>query len=149
MCNISDIYCIIINYAKLIVSVEMNPKPKKLLDRVRDTIRLKQYSNKTEGAYLFWIKQSLLFHDKKPPQDMAATEVEAFLTYLAVERKVAASTQNQALSAILFLYREVLQKPSKRDFNILVPKGRNVCLLYSQNRKSNKYWSVCLVIPSW
>ena len=78
MCNISDIYCIIINYAKLIVSVEMNPKPKKLLDRIRDTIQLKQYSNKTEGAYLFWIKQSLLFHDKKHPQDMAATEVEAF-----------------------------------------------------------------------
>ena len=127
----------------------MNQKPKKLLDRVRESIRLKKYSDKTEQAYSAWIKQYILFHDKKHPQDMAATEVEAFLTHLAVERKVAASTQNQALSAIFFLYREVLQKPSKRDFNILAPKDRNVCPLYSQNRKSNKYWSVCLVIPSW
>lgn len=78
----------------------MNPKPKKLLDRVRETIRLKKYSEKTEQAYLAWIKPYLLFHDKKHPQDMATTEVEAFLTHLAVERKVAASTQNQALSAI-------------------------------------------------
>jgi hypothetical protein len=86
----------------------MNPKPKKLLDRVRHTIRLKQYSNKTEWAYLIWIKQYILFHDKKHPQCMGASEVKAFLTYLAVERKVAASTQNQALSAILFPYQEVL-----------------------------------------
>ena len=61
----------------------MNPKPKKLLDRVRDTIHLKQYSNKTEGAYLNWIKQYILFHDKKHPQCMSASEAEVFLTYLA------------------------------------------------------------------
>jgi site-specific recombinase XerD len=85
--------------------MKMNPKPKKLLERVREIIRRKHYSPKTEQAYLNWIKQYILFHDKKHPQDMPATEVEAFLTYLAVERKVAASTQNQALSAILFLYR--------------------------------------------
>ena len=83
----------------------MNPKPKKLLDRVRDTIRLKQYSNKTEGVYLNWIKQYILFHDKKHPQCTGASEVEAFLTYLAVDREVAASTQNQAFGALLFLYR--------------------------------------------
>ena len=83
----------------------MNPKPKKLLDRVHDTIRLKQYSNKTEGAYLNWIKQYILFHDKKHPQCMSASNVEAFLTYLAVDREVAASTQNQAFGALLFLYR--------------------------------------------
>ncbi|MCJ7700740.1 MAG: phage integrase N-terminal SAM-like domain-containing protein [Anaerolineales bacterium] len=94
----------------------MNPKPKKLLDRVRDTIRLKHYSIKTEQAYLNWIKQYILFHGKKHPQDMAAIEVEAFLTYLAVEREVAASTQNQAFSALLFLYREVLQNPLKTFF---------------------------------
>ena len=91
----------------MIVSVAMNTKPKKLLDRVRDTIRLKQYSNKTEGVYLIWIKQYILFHDKKHPQGMGSSEVKAFLTYLTVERIVAASTQNQALSVILFLYREV------------------------------------------
>jgi len=73
----------------------MKPNPKTLLDRVRDTLRLKQYSNKTEQAYLNWIKQYILFHDKKHPQDMGAPEIEAFLTYLAVVREVAASTQNQ------------------------------------------------------
>jgi integron integrase len=100
----------------------MNPKPKKLLERVRETIHRKHYSQKTEQAYLNWIKQYILFHDKKHPQDMAATEVEAFLIYLAVERKVAASTQNQALSAILFLYREVLQKPVETGFKYIGAK---------------------------
>ncbi len=100
----------------------MNPKPKKLLERVRETIRLKHYSQKTEQAYLNWIKQYILFHDKKHPQDMAATEVEAFLTYLAVERKVAASTQNQALSAILFLDREVLGKTVETGFQYIGAK---------------------------
>ncbi len=100
----------------------MNPKPKKLLERVREIISLKHYSQKTEQAYLNWIKQFILFHDKKHPQDMGASEVEAFLTYLAVERKVAASTQNQALSAILFLYREVLQKPVETGFQYIGAK---------------------------
>ena len=100
----------------------MNPKPKKLLDRVRDTIRLKQYSNKTEGAYLIWIKQYILFHDNKHPQCMGASEVEAFLTYLAVDRNVAASTQNLAFSALLFLYREVLLIPFKTNFQFLGAK---------------------------
>jgi hypothetical protein len=72
----------------------MNPKPNKLLDRVRETFRLKQYSNKTEQAYLNWIKQHILFHDKKHPQVMGASEVEAFLTYLALDWVVAVSTQN-------------------------------------------------------
>jgi hypothetical protein len=75
-------------------------EPGKLLDRSRDTLRLKGYSNKTEQAYLNWTKQYILFHDKKHPQNMAATELEAFLTYLAVGRKVAASTQNQVFRAL-------------------------------------------------
>ena len=100
----------------------MNSKPKKLLDQVREIIRRKHYSPKIEQAYLNWFKQYILFHDKKHPQDMAATEVEAFLTYLAVERKVAASTQNQALSAILFLYREVLGKPIETGFQYIGAK---------------------------
>ena len=100
----------------------MKPKPKKLLDRIHDTLRVKQYSNKTEQAYLNWIKQYILFHDKKHPQDMGASEVETFLTYLAVDRKVAASTQNQALSALLFLYREVLQIPIKTGFQFVGAK---------------------------
>lgn len=81
----------------------------KLLDQVRGKIRLKHYSIRTEQAYLDWIKRFILHFDKQHPKDMGAGEVEQFLTYLAVEGKVAASTQNQAKSALLFLYREVLQ----------------------------------------
>jgi integron integrase len=85
-------------------------RPKKLLDQVRDTIRLKHYSIRTEEAYVNWIKRYILFHDKRLPTEMGAPEVEAFLTHLAVKENVAASTQNQALSALLFLYREVLHQ---------------------------------------
>ncbi len=80
----------------------------KLLDQVRERLRLKHYSIRTEQAYLGWIKRYILFHDKRHPREMGKAEVEAFLTALAVERNVAAATQGQALSAILFLYQEVL-----------------------------------------
>ena len=89
---------------------------KKLLDQTRDAIRLKHYSYRTEETYLNWIKRYILFHDKRHPAEMGAPEVEAFLTHLAVKENVAASTQNQALSAPLFLYREVLhQDPGPVD----------------------------------
>ena len=88
----------------------MEPKPKKLLDQVRDTIRLKHYSIRTENSYVDWIRRYILFHNKRHPNEMGAPEVEAFLTHLAVNEHVAASTQNQALSALLFLYREVLKQ---------------------------------------
>ncbi|MGZ8903954.1 MAG: phage integrase N-terminal SAM-like domain-containing protein, partial [Methylobacter sp.] len=71
-------------------------------------IRVKNYSIRTEKQYVQWIKRYILFHGERHPQEMGATEVEAFLTHLAVEGKVSASTQNQALSALLFLYKEVL-----------------------------------------
>jgi site-specific recombinase XerD len=100
----------------------MPQKPKKLLDRVREKIRLKNYSFKTEQAYGNWIKQYIVFHNKKHPLDMGAVEIEAFLTHLAVDRNVAASTQNQALSAILFLYREVLNQPVAIDFQYVGAK---------------------------
>ncbi len=83
-------------------------KPPKLLDQVVERIRVKHYSKRTEQAYVHWIKHYIFFHDKRHPRAMGAREVEAFLTSLAVERNVAAATQNQALSAILFLYRDVL-----------------------------------------
>lgn len=86
----------------------MNNRPKKLLDRVRETLRVKHYSIRTEEAYLSWIRRYIFFHDKRHPQTMGTPEIEAFLTYLAVHNNVAASTQNQALCAILFLYNEVL-----------------------------------------
>ncbi len=81
---------------------------KKLLDQVRDKICFKHYSLSTENTYVSWIKQYILFNGKRYPAEMGAAEVEAFLTYLATGRHVSSSTQNQALSAILFLYREVL-----------------------------------------
>ena len=83
------------------------PKPR-LLDRVREAIRTRHYSRRTEKAYVHWIKRYIFFHGKRHPAEMGAHEVTAFLTALAVQGKVAASTQNQALSALLFLYREVL-----------------------------------------
>lgn len=82
--------------------------PPRLLEQVRNKIRLKHYSIRTEQAYLDWIKRFILFHGKRHPKDLGGSEVEAFLTHLAVAGKVAASTQNQAKSALLFLYREVL-----------------------------------------
>ncbi len=81
----------------------------KLLDRMRRIIRLKHYSLRTEQAYLHWAKRFILFHGKRHPETMGASEVTAFLSYLAVERHCAASTQNQALNALLFLYRQVLE----------------------------------------
>ena len=82
--------------------------PPKLLDRVRTAIRVKHYSRRTEQAYVDWIRRYILFHKKQHPATMGAKEVSAFLAWLAVERRVSASTQNQALSGLLFLYRHVL-----------------------------------------
>ena len=80
----------------------------KLLDRVRQAIRARHYSRRTEEAYVHWIRRFIVFHGKRHPIEMGAPEVTAFLTWLAVEQRVSASTQNQALSAVLFLYRDVL-----------------------------------------
>ena len=83
-------------------------QPPRLLERMRDQIRLRHYSIRTEYAYLDWVRRFILFHRKRHPAEMGAAEVEAFLTHLAVHGNVAAATQNQAKSALLFLYREVL-----------------------------------------
>jgi len=88
----------------------LNSNKPKLLDQVRDVIRRKHYSIRTEQAYCDWIKRFILFHHKRHPAEMAEPEITAFLTYLAAKANVAASTQNQALSSLLFLYREVLQQ---------------------------------------
>lgn len=81
---------------------------KKLLEQLSDALRLKHYSHRTEETYLEWVRRYILFHNKRHPKDMGASDIQAFLIYLATELKLAASTQNQALSAILFLYREIL-----------------------------------------
>jgi hypothetical protein len=86
---------------------DVTPRPR-LLDRVCEAIRAHHYSRRTEKTYVAWIKRYIFFHGKRHPVEMGAAEVTAFLTSLAVDAKVAASTQNQALSALLFLYRAVL-----------------------------------------
>jgi integron integrase len=86
---------------------EKSSKPR-LLDQVRTKIRIKGYSQSTEKSYLNWIRRYILFHGKQHPLEMGAYNIEIFLSHLAIEEKVSPSTQNQALSALLFLYREVL-----------------------------------------
>jgi site-specific recombinase XerD len=85
------------------------PPPRKLLDVVREVIRLKHYSYRTEQTYIGWIERYLLYHSKKHPREMGEPEIQDFLTHLAIDGQVAAATQNQALSALLFLYRDVLK----------------------------------------
>ncbi|HEX5528047.1 MAG TPA: phage integrase N-terminal SAM-like domain-containing protein, partial [Methylomirabilota bacterium] len=86
----------------------MDASPPRLLDRVRAALRTRHCSPRTEKAYVAWIRRFILFHGKRHPAEMGAEEITRFLSALAIERNVAASTQNQALSALLFLYREVL-----------------------------------------
>src|SRR5438132_165948 len=86
------------------------PHKTKLLDQVRDVVRRKHYSLRTEQAYTDWIRRFILYHGKRHPREMAEAEVTEFLTYLAREGRVAASTENQALIALLFLYKEVLNQ---------------------------------------
>ena len=100
----------------------MEKRPKKLLDRVREAIRIKHYSIRTEEAYVSWIKRYILFHNKRHPLQMGSPEIEAFLTYLAMDQHVAASTQNQALNALLFLYRAVLRQDLERPIDAIRAK---------------------------
>jgi len=92
----------------MILPVTPPPQPPKLLDQMRARIRTKHYSIRTEEVYVDWARRFILFHGKKHPQNMGGKEIEAFLSHLAVERNVAASTQAQAKAALLFLYKEVL-----------------------------------------
>jgi integrase len=88
----------------------------KLPNRLRHALRLKHYAYSTEQSYVQWIKRYILFHDKRHPEDLGRAEIEAFFTHLAIQERVAASTQNQALSVLLFLYQDILELPS--DFPI-------------------------------
>lgn len=91
---------------------DASPRAKtRLLDRVRGTIRARHYSPRTEDSYVAWIRRYVLFHDRKPPDQLGVPDVAAYLSHLAVEREVTASTQTQAFSAIVFLYRDVLGRP--------------------------------------
>ena len=113
------------------------PPPPRLLDRVRQACRVRHYSIRTEVAYADWIKRFILFHDKRHPLEMGAAEINRFLTHLAVVGNVAASTQNQAFSALLFLYQKVLEVDPGRIEGVIRakrPKRLPVVLTRSEVR---------------
>jgi len=99
-----------------------SPKGKKLLDQLRDAIRAKHYSYRTEQTYVDWCKRYILYHHKRHPAEMGVPEIQAFIIYLANDQNVAASTQNQALSAILFLYRNILLRDIEFPTDVLRAK---------------------------
>ena len=88
----------------------VKPKAPKLIDQMRQAMRVKHYSLQTEKSYISWVRRYIFFHDKRHPREMGDTEVQSFLSDLAVHRRVSASTQNQALNALVFLYKQVLKK---------------------------------------
>ena len=108
-------------------------KPR-LLEQVRDVLRYLHYSYRTEQSYIHWIKRYIYFHNKKHPRDMGPDQIVEYLTYLAVKRKVSPSTQNQALSALLFLYKQVLK--------VDLPWLDNI-----KRGKRKKYISAVLLVP--
>ena len=112
---------------------EVKPAPK-LFPSIVERLRVKHYSKRTEEAYIQWIKRFILHHDKRHPRDMGVAEVEDFLTHLAVARNVSASTQNQAQSALLFLYEEVLGQrfPPLKNITKVVAKKQLPVVLSTQ-----------------
>lgn len=123
------------------------------LERVRNAIRVRHYSIRTEQAYLAWIRRFILFHGKRHPREMGGHEVAAFLTYLAAQRDVAAATQNQALNALVFLYDKVLEQPLGEVSGIVrAAKGRKLPVVLSReevarvlSQLSGVYWLIaCL-----
>lgn len=98
------------------------PNPKlRLREQMHEVMRFKQFSFRTESSYWNWIRQFIFFHNKRHPREMGRAEVEAFLTHLAKARNVAVSSQNQALNALVFLYREVLHQPFDQLGNVERP----------------------------
>jgi site-specific recombinase XerD len=105
----------------------------RLSQRVREVLRCKHYSYRTEQAYLYWIRHFVLFHDRRHPKDMGEPEIAGFLTHLAKDRQVSASTQHQALNALLFLYKQVLER--EIGWWYLFPASRTVRDPYSGRTK--------------
>lgn len=100
------------------------PSRSPFLEEVRTIIRMRHYSIRTESTYLDWIKRFILFHGKRHPRDMAEPEVRAFLSHLAMNRNVAPATQNQALNALNFLYKVVLERPLNDSIGFTRAKRR-------------------------
>ena len=106
----------------------------KLLDQVKAELRIRHYSLRTEKSYLQWIRKYIYFHGKKHPKEMGEKEISHFLSYLAVEKKVSASTQNQALCAIVFLYKNVLKmKPGNFEELVWAKKSKHVPVVFTRN----------------
>lgn len=110
------------------------PKDKKLLDQYREKIRLKQYSPRTEKTYVEWVRAYIIFHNKRHPKDMGVIEIEQFIVHLVSDKKFSGSSQNQALSAILFLYRHVLEIDLDADalFRLRPQKTKTIPLVLSK-----------------
>ncbi len=114
-----------------------SPQPK-LLDQVRSTLRSKHYSSRTEESYVHWIRRYIFFHEKRHPRDMGAAEIRMFLTHLAVDCTIAASTQNQARSALLFLYRAVLAIPLQELDHVVTAKtSKNIPEVFTIEEAQN------------
>jgi len=118
------------------------PQKPKLLDRVREVVRSRHFSRNTEDAYVAWIKRFIFFHGKRHPMELGEPAVTRFLTSLAVDSRGSAATQNQALSALLFLYREILHSPSPGWTKSSTQSGPRDSLLFSPARKSRRSWPV-------
>ena len=136
------------------VATPESPHPPKLLEQVVARLRVKHYSLRTEQVYVDWIKRFVWFHGKRHPKDMGAAEIEAFLSNLAVARAVSASTQNQAKSALLFLYKEVLQLELPWLENVTqakVPKRLPVVMTQNEVRAvlaqlDGTVWLICSLL---
>lgn len=120
-------------------------EPDWLLDRLRYALRTRHYSLRTEDAYVRWARRFILFHGKRHPDEMGAEKVVAFLTWLATERQVSASNQNQALSALLFLYPCCCEESSRGSMRRCGPIGCGSCPACSRR---TRYGACCASSPS-
>ncbi|MDD4429692.1 MAG: phage integrase N-terminal SAM-like domain-containing protein, partial [Paludibacter sp.] len=123
------------NVFKLRADKKCEQKPR-LLDQVRNVIRCKHYSIRTEQSYIDWIKRYIFFHDKQHPEQLGPGRISAFFSHLAVDRKVASLTQNQALCALVFLYKEVIKKdPGEFGDLIRAKKPEKLPVVFTRKEK--------------
>ena len=118
-------------------SVTFRPTATRLMDQVRETLRFYHYAYNTEKSYVDWILKFIRFNGKKHPREMGKLEIERFLSHLAVNRNVAASTQNQAFNAIMFLYNRLLEQPLQQIEHVIRAKRSRrlpAILARSENR---------------
>ena len=128
--------------------LETRPEPERrlrLMEQVRHVLRSRRYSPRTEGAYTHWIRRYILFHGRRHPRELTATDVRDFLSHLTVAQQVAASTQNQALAALLFLYGKVLLRHWTVWRKLRRPAGRGVFRWRCRSGRSAPSWQACAI----